>query len=178
MTGRTRKLALTAHMVSSVGWFGAVAAFLVLALAGLTRDDPAVARGIYVAMDLLTWWAIVPLCVATLITGVVQSLGTPWGLVRHYWVLVKLVLTLVATTVLALRLSDITFLADHAARTDVAADQHLDERRTLVVHAAGGLVVLLTTTVLAVFKPAGRTRYGWRRIHTERTGARSSLKRG
>ena len=178
MTGQTRKLALTAHVVSSVGWLGAVAAFLVLALAGLTRDDPAVVRGIYVAMDLLTWWAIVPLCVATLITGAVQSLGTPWGLVRHYWILVKLVLTLVASAVLALRLSDITFLADHAMRADVAADQYLDERRTLVVHAAGGLVVLLTTTVLAVFKPAGRTRYGWRKAQGERAGAGSSLKTG
>jgi hypothetical protein len=169
---------LTAHVVSSVGWFGAVAAFLVLALAGLTSDEPAVARGIYVAMNLLTWWAIVPLCVATLITGVVQSLGTPWGLVRHYWVLVKLLLTLVATAVLALRLSDISFLADYATRTDVGSDQHVDERRTLVVHAAGGLVVLLTTTVLAVFKPGGRTRYGWRKAQVERAGAHSSLKTG
>jgi hypothetical protein len=178
VTGQTRKLALTAHVASSVGWFGAVAAFLVLALAGLTRDDPAVARGICVAMNLLTWWAIVPLCVATLITGVVQSLGTPWGLVRHYWILVKLVLTLVASAVLALRLSDITFLADHAMRADVAADQYMDERRTLVVHAAGGLVVLLTTIVLAVFKPAGRTRYGLRNAQGERAGAGSSLKTG
>jgi hypothetical protein len=178
VTGRVRKLALTVHVTSAIGWLGAVVAFLVLALAGLGRDDAAVARGIYVAMDLVTWWAIVPLCAATLLTGVIQSLGTPWGLMRHYWVVVKLVLTVVATIVLALRLSDVSVLADRATQADLSAGELLDERRTLVLHAAGGIIVLLATTAIAVFKPPGRTRYGWRTLKGERAGSSATTELG
>jgi hypothetical protein len=171
VTPRLRKLALTAHVVSSVGWFGAVAAFLVLAVAGLTRDDPEVLRGIYVAMALLTWWVIVPLCAASLLTGILQGLGTPWGLLRHYWVLVKLMLTIVATVVLAVRLADIRFLGEQAVGAGLISPGYRDERATMVVHSAGGLVVLLATTILAIFKPAGRTRYGWRRLQENGSSA-------
>jgi hypothetical protein len=164
---RLRKFALTAHVVSSVGWLGAVAAFLVLAVAGLTRDDPEILRGIYVGMALLTWWVIVPLCAASLLTGILQGLGTPWGLLRHYWVLVKLILTVIATVVLAVRLGDIRFLGEQAADAGLTNTGFRDERATMVVHAGGGLLVLLAATILAIFKPPGRTRYGWRRLQQE-----------
>lgn len=85
MTPALRKLALTAHVVCAVGWIGAVAAFLALALAGLVSADAQAARAMYLAMDLTGWYVIVPLCLASLATGLVQALGTPWGLVRHYW---------------------------------------------------------------------------------------------
>ena len=60
MTVGLRKLALTAHVTSSVGWFGAVAAFLALAIVGLTSPDPPVVRAAYLAMHLVTWFVIVP----------------------------------------------------------------------------------------------------------------------
>jgi hypothetical protein len=163
---------LTAHVVSSVGWLGAVAAFLVLAVSGLTRDDPDMLSGIYVGMALLTWWVIVPLCAASLLTGILQGLGTPWGLLRHYWVLVKLILTVIATVVLAVRLGDIRFLGEQAADAGLTNTGYRDERATMVLHAAGGLLVLLAATILAIFKPAGRTRYGWRRL--QETGSPSA----
>src|SRR5918997_572837 len=95
-----RKLALTAHVTTSVGWLGAVAAFLALAIAGLAGDDGPTVRRAYVGAEVITWAVIVPLCLASLVTGVVQSLGTSWGLVRHWWVLIKLALTVVATGLL------------------------------------------------------------------------------
>ena len=100
MPQRLRKAALTAHVACSVGSLGAVAAFLAVALAGLTADDERLARGLYPAMDLLAGRVVLPLILASLLTGVLQALGTPWGLFRHYWVLTKLVLTLVALGVL------------------------------------------------------------------------------
>src|SRR5260370_41875172 len=100
MTPRLRKLALTAHVTVSVGWIGAVAGFLVLSIAGLTSQDSEVIRGAYVSMNLLGLFIIVPLSLAALATGLVQSLGTEWGLVRFYWVLVKLVLTIGSTLLL------------------------------------------------------------------------------
>lgn len=85
MTPQLRKLALTAHVTSSVGWLGAVAGFLALALTGLTSEDNQMARAAYLAMELYCWFVIVPLSLTSPLTGVVQSLGTTWGLFRHYW---------------------------------------------------------------------------------------------
>ncbi len=82
-----RKLTLTAHVVSSVGWLGAVVAYLALSIAGLTSADPQRIRAAYIAMELVGWWGIVPLSTSSLLTGLLQSLGTAWGLFRHYWVL-------------------------------------------------------------------------------------------
>ena len=61
MSPGLRKFALTAHVTSSIGWFGAVAAFLALAIAGLTSQDAQIVRAAYLAMELTTWFVIVPL---------------------------------------------------------------------------------------------------------------------
>jgi len=84
MTPQFRKFALTAHVTSSVGWFGAVAGFLALAITGLVGHDAHRVQAAYVAMELISWLVIVPLSLASLVTGFVQALGTPWGLLRHY----------------------------------------------------------------------------------------------
>ncbi|MFB9389981.1 hypothetical protein ACFPM3_10160 [Streptomyces coeruleoprunus] len=164
MGPRLRKAALTAHVAASVGWLGAVAAFLALAVAGLVGDDPGRTRGLYPAMDVLTWWAIVPLALAALVTGVVQALGTPWGLLRHYWVLAKLVLTVLATGFLLLHTAPVGHLADAAARgADLDGAGLGGLRVQLVADAAAAVLVLLVTTALSVFRPRGVTPYGWRK---------------
>ena len=86
MNPSVRRLALTTHVTSSVGWLGAVAAFLALAIAGLISNDVFLVRSSYVAMDFVTWFVIVPLSIGALVTGIIQSLGTSWGLFTHYWV--------------------------------------------------------------------------------------------
>ncbi|HEY5922594.1 MAG TPA: hypothetical protein VIV11_13025, partial [Kofleriaceae bacterium] len=95
-----RKLALTSHVTASVGWLGTVVAYLVVAIAGLTTAEGELARGAYLTMSLIGWFAIVPFSLAAMLTGLVQSLGTEWGLFRHYWILVKLVLATIGTVVL------------------------------------------------------------------------------
>src|SRR5688500_12819056 len=114
-----RKLALTAHVVSSVGWLGAVAGFLVLSIAGLTSTDADIVRGSYVAMNLIGAYMIVPLSLAALLTGTIQALGTHWGFLRHYWVIVKFALTLVATALLLLH--QYTAVAEAARRASGTA---------------------------------------------------------
>jgi hypothetical protein len=163
MTPRLRKLALTAHVVSSVGWVGAVAGFLALAVAGLTSEDAQMVRAAYLAMELTAWFVIVPLAFASLLTGLIQSLGTTWGLFRHYWVLAKLVVTILATIVLLLQMESIGHIAGVAAETTLSSGDLREARISLVVHAGGGLLVLLVPTALAVYKPHGRTRYGRRK---------------
>jgi hypothetical protein len=168
MTASVRKLALTAHVASSVGWLGAVAGFLALAVVGSSGHDERVVRAACVSMNLVTWLVIVPLCFASLVTGIVQSLGTPWGLLRHYWVVVKLVLTALATFILLVHAQPIRYLADVAAATSPAAAGLGDLQRQLVGDAALALVVLLTTTALSIYKPQGLTPYGWRRRNESR----------
>jgi hypothetical protein len=161
MPPRVRKAALTAHVVSSVGWLGAIIAFLALAIVGVSSQDAQLVRAVYRAAEPLTLYVLVPLAFASLLTGIVQSLGTTWGLVRHYWVVFKLVINLVATTVLLIYTGTVGSLARIAA--DLSID--LEELRgpTFILHSSAALVLLLAATVLAVFKPAGMTRYGRRK---------------
>jgi hypothetical protein len=123
----------------------------------------------------------VPLCLASLLTGVIQSLGTPWGLFRHYWVVVKLSLTIVATLLLILHTQPVGYLADTAAGMTALGDDLRPVRIQLVADAGAALLVLLVTTALATFKPRGITRYGRRRQRgdtgtsiAERSGRHSS----
>ena len=158
-----RKAALTTHVVSSVGWLGAVAAFLALAVAGLTVDDPATVRSMYMAMEVLGLAALVPLCLASFASGLVQSLGTSWGLFRHYWVIVKLAMTVLATVILLLYLSTLRVLGGAARSPSLADDQRLLPSSSPVLHAGGAIAVLLIAAVLSVYKPKGLTRHGWRK---------------
>ena len=173
MAPRLRKFALTAHITSSVGLLGVVACFLALAVAGLTGEDARMVRAAYLAMELTARFVIVPLAVASLLTGVVQSLGTPWGLFRHYWVLVKLLLTVFATTVLLLKMELIGYVAGVAAETTLSSADLRAARTELVSHASGGLLVLLIPMALSVYKPRGMTRYGWRKQQEERVLSQS-----
>ncbi|MFE9399362.1 hypothetical protein [Streptomyces flavidovirens] len=160
---RLRKLTLTLHVTSSVGWLGAVAAFLALAVTGLTTSTPQTARGAYLAMDVVGWYVIVPLSVASLLSGLVQSLGTVWGLLRHYWVIAKLLITVVATVLLLVHMQPVGQLADAAARATLVDGELEGMRIQLIADAAAALLVLLTAAALSVFKPRGVTRYGRRR---------------
>jgi hypothetical protein len=169
MTPSLGKFALTAHVISSVGLLGSIAAFLTLALAGLNSQETQIIRAAYLAMDLVARFIIVPLALASLLTGLIQSLGTPWGLFRHYWILAKLLLTAFATTVLLIKLELISY-ASHLAAESILSSVDLRRAGTeLAVHAAGGLLVLLVPVVLSVYKPRGLTPYG-RRMQQEQWG--------
>ena len=159
MTSGLRKFALTAHVTSSVGLLGSIAAFLALAVAGLISRDAQMVRAAYLAMELIARFVMVPLTFASLLTGLIQSLGTPWGLFRHYWVLVKLLLTVFATVVLLVKIELIGYAARLAAETTLSRADLRAAGIQLVDHAAGGLLVLFVPAVLSVYKPPGVTRY-------------------
>ena len=165
MPPRLRKLALTVHVTSSVGWLSAVASFLALAVAGLTSQDIQRVRAAYLAMELTAWFVIVPLSLASPLTGIVQSLCTEWGLFRHYWVLITLVLTILCTVVLLVHMPTVSALADVARGADGAGLGGLGGD---LLHPAVGLLVLLVITGLNVYKPRGVTPYGWRKQQEER----------
>jgi hypothetical protein len=170
MTPRIRKLVFATHVVSSVGWIGAVVAYLALVVAALTSRDAETVRAAFLAME-LTYFVLVPLAFASLLTGVVQSLGTTWGLLRHYWVIFKLVLTVIATLVLLGNMSTVSSLADLAAAADGG---DLPDAGGQLLHAGVGQLVLLVTAILGVYKPRGMTRYGLRKQRELRTRKHAS----
>jgi hypothetical protein len=168
MTPGLRKLALTAHVTCSVGWLGAVATFLAVAITGLTSWNGQTVRAAYLAMELTGWCVIVPLCFASLLTGIVQSLGTRWGLLRHYWVVAKLLIAILATVVLLVHMQPIGDVARVAAERSLAAGDLRAVRIQLVADAGAALLVLVVATALSVYKPRGLTPYGWRKQREQR----------
>lgn len=159
-----RKFGLTAHITFSVGWFGAVAGFLALAIAGLTSDNSQIVVSSYISMDLITWFVILPACFGTLITGIIQSLATQWGLFRYYWILIKFLLTILATIVLLLHMQPIRYMADMVAGVTISDSDLHGLRVQLIADAGAALLVLLVATTLSVYKPWGLTAYGKRKL--------------
>lgn len=154
-----RKFALAVHLTVSIGWVGAAAAYLALGIAAAASDDAGTVRAAWIAMELTGWGVVVPLALASLLTGVVVALGTRWGLFRHYWVVFSLVLTVAATAVLLLHMPTVSALADIAREAEGARLEGLGGD---VLHPGVGLVVLLVVLVLNVYKPRGTTGYGRR----------------
>jgi hypothetical protein len=161
-----RKLVLTAHLTCSVGWIGAVVAYLALGVAAAAGGDAATARAAWLGMEVVGWWAIAPLALTALLTGLAISLATPWGVFRHYWVLLSLVLTGFAAAVLLLDQPAVSAGAAAARAADGAALRGLGGD---LPHAGGGLLVLLVVAALNVYKPRGLTPYGWRKQQEERS---------
>lgn len=166
MTPGLRKFMLTAHVTFAVGWLGAVAGFLVLAIAGLTSEDAQMVRSSYLAMELIARFVIVPLSFAPLLTGPILSLGTPWGLFRHYWILAKLLITILSTIVMQAHMQPIIYLAGTAARETLSSADHRLQIQ-MVIAASAALLALFTATTLGVYKPRGMTHYGWRKQYEE-----------
>jgi hypothetical protein len=116
----------------------------------------------------ITWFVILPLSFVAPLTGIVSSLGTSWGLFRHYWVLVKFLMTIPSTAILLVHMRPIDLMADvAAARALTAAD--LGAQIQLVMASGLAVIVLVVATALSVYKPRGVTPYGWRKQQDQRT---------
>lgn len=152
-----RKVILSAHVTASVGWFGAVIAFLVLAMIGLRgHESEGVIRSAYISMETIGWFVIVPFSLASFASGLVQSLGTQWGLFRHYWVVAKLFITVGASLLLLLHMTVMSSVAEAAAAGSLSMAHLRDPRVQLVGDAGAAAIVLLVAIALSVFKPEGQ----------------------
>jgi hypothetical protein len=171
MTPGLRKFVRTAHIAFTVGWLGTVAGFFALALVGLNSLDAQMVNAAYLAMRMITWYVIVPFSfIPLLLTGPLLSLGTPWGLFRHYWILVKLVINILSTLILLVHLQPINYLARMAAEGALSTADHTLQIQ-MVIASGAALVALLVATGLAVYKPRGMTPFGWRKQYEERASS-------
>jgi len=155
-----RKAALFLHVTFSVGWTGALLCYLALSVVASRSQEAETVRGAWSAMEVIGWWVIVPLAIGSLVSGVVLSLGTRWGLFRYYWVLISFILTSFAVLVLVVHMPSVSATAEIARE---ASDQSVLALASDLFHSGLGLVVLLAIGVLNAYKPSGMTTYGWRR---------------
>jgi hypothetical protein len=164
---RARAVLLTIHVVMSVGWVWLLGALVALEVIGLITVNPVERAGIATAMASIAVWVLIPVVFASLVSGLVLALSTPWGLVRHWWVLAKCVIAVALTAtglvLLLPRLSQIV-----AGLGEPAGMQ------TLVVRSIS-LLLLLAATGVSVVKPWGKTPHG-RRL--QRAGGRPEKKPG
>ena len=146
-----RKALLTLHVATAVGWLGVDVVLLVLGVAGRAGVDAAV---VYPAMGLIGRMLFVPLSLLAWLVGVVNAVLTPWGLLRHRWVLSKLVLTtLMLIPILFLLLPNLT------AAWELGAALPDRTRLDLVMAPAVSSTLLVAATLLSTYKPWGRTRW-------------------
>lgn len=162
-----RRAVLVVHVVVSVGWLGLSVCLLALAVAGFTSDSADADAVAYRAMNIFGVWLVMPFALLTLLSGLVLSLGTHWGLARHRWVWTKFWLTLIAGTasLLALRPE----LA-HAAAAVTAGEQV--DGFPLLFPPSVSLSLYVFMTALSVLKPWGPTRRGRRPRQSRRTARR------
>ena len=163
-----RRFTYAAHVTSSVGWLGAVLVFIALAALGLSSQDERMVRGAYLVMAPAAWCVLVPLAHASLLSGIALSLGTRWGMVRHYWVAIKLVITLFSTAILLIYMGTFRQMAGVAA--DPVVELELVRNPSPLTHAILAVILLIAATVLAIYKPFGMTPYGMRKQTTAKTG--------
>jgi hypothetical protein len=166
MTPELRRFTFSAHITSSVGWLGACLAFLAFAVIGFTSDDPLTVRGAYLLMAPAAWFVLVPLAHVSLLTGIALSLGTTWGLLRYYWIVAKLGITVFSTVILLVYMGTFREMAGVAA--DPASDLAIVRNPSPIVHATLALVLLVAATVLGIYKPFGLTAYGKRALEASR----------
>src|SRR5215467_9761652 len=159
-----RKLVLTAHIAASVGWAGGLAAFLALAIVELSSQNALMIRGTFLSMEVVAWVIVIPLSLASLFTGLVQAFFSKWGLLRHYWILAKFVVNIIASITALMYIWSLGPLAEIAAASTASNAQLLSLKDPeLMTHPAVALLALLVATILSVYKARGMTRYGQRK---------------
>lgn len=159
MSPKLNRVMLTTRITVSVGWFGAVAVFIALAVTGIASANMQLARSSYIAMELSGWFVIVPFCIASLVIGIVQALGTKWGLLKHYWSVVKVILTLLATVALLLQIKPIGGLSLAASGNVDFTNALPDLKLQIVANAGAAFLLLLAIITISVFKPMGKTKW-------------------
>lgn len=156
LSARWRKTVLLVHVILSMGWLGMSATTLVMSVVALSETQPTLLRAVFEFEEQLSVVLGRPMAIGTLVTGLVLSFGTKWGLFRYYWVLVKFVLliAMVAAAVILLPqwISDGIAFADRPGSAELASAQW-----GLLAVAAFHVTGLVVSCALSVYKPPRRT---------------------
>ncbi|MFE1251791.1 DUF2269 domain-containing protein [Streptomyces sp. NPDC058735] len=163
LSRRVRRLTLAIHVVTSVGWVGLSLSMAVLALMGYTTDDAAVAKGVYYAMYVFDDTAVTVFSITAALSGILLSCGTAWGLLLHWWIVAKWVITLFMTIFAWFVIHPIVMRASENTAEAGGAPPRPGWPADFLVWSVPLLFALLTAAaVISVYKPWGRTARGRR----------------
>src|ERR1700754_953813 len=98
LSGRPRKAALVTHIVSAGTWFGMDIVMAVLVFTAIGTDSDQTRAVTYQALAMFAVWPMAIAGLACLASGVLLGLGSKYGLVRYWWVAVKLFLNVLLST--------------------------------------------------------------------------------
>jgi len=160
LSPRQRKVTLLVHILSGIGWMGADIVLFLLLYTGLTTDDGEIAASCYIAVSVFVPVAVPVLSLGMLGTGLLLGWGTKWGLLRYWWVFVKLamalVLTLLVFTALVPGINDMAS-PDATTTADAVRASLGDAPTQLMYPPIVSFLMLGIAAVLSVFKPWSRT---------------------
>ena len=155
-----RKATLLLHIVCGVGWMGADVVLSILLFRGLTTDDGSVAASCYIAVSEFVPVAVPPLSVGVLLTGLLLGWGSKWGVLRYWWVLVKLILSSIMVvlvfTSLIPGINDLNS-ADATMSADAVRDSLGSAPSQMMFPPIVSFLMLGTAAVLSIYKPWRRT---------------------
>lgn len=154
---RSRRGLVVVHIGVSVSWLGVSVGLLTLGVTARFSGDPTTAGAAYRAMAVLVNTLIIPVSLIALMSGVALSIGRPWGLTRHYWIVVKLVLTVITT---ALSIFSLRPLVDEAVAALAAGAPYpnTETMNSLTAAPTVSTTIYVFMVVVSVLKPWGRIR--------------------
>jgi hypothetical protein len=161
LTPAARKALLVLHAICGIGWMGVDIALLVLLITARTTDDAALVVSGFNAIRMIVPIAVPPLSLGILMTGLILGLGTRWGLVRYWWVLVKLLLSLVMTVLVFVSLvpgvNSIAVLSATTTSADAVRASLGTLPTMLLFPPVVSFLMLGAAAILSIFKPWRRT---------------------
>ena len=157
MGARTRKGVLVMHIVSAGAWIGIDVVMGVVVFSALLADDDTRAL-CYRALELFAVWPLLAAGLVCLASGVVLGLATKYGLVRYWWVAIKLALNIVLTALVPIALRPEVIRAAEQGWRFAAGEPASLAVGNLIFPPIVSPTALLIAVVLAVFKPWGRIR--------------------
>jgi hypothetical protein len=156
---RARKSILVVHIASAGAWLGIDVVMAVIILTAVRGDDATRAL-CYQSLELFTGWPLITTGLVCLASGVVLGLGTPFGLVRYWWVVIKVVINVVFVALVPIALRPEVLEKAEQGRQFMAGLPAALTIGDLVYPPIVSPAGLIIATILAVFKPWGLIRKG------------------
>jgi uncharacterized membrane protein len=155
---RTHKAILLVHIMSAGAWIGIDVVMAVLVFTAWFTDDVKNEVICYQALELFAVWPLLTTGVLSLLTGILLGFGTKYGLVRYWWLFVKLALNLILTALVVASLRfGVADLAEYGRQ--LAAGTPTVERTSDMLYPPIVSPTALTIAfILSIYKPWGRIR--------------------
>ncbi|MGH3625521.1 MAG: DUF2269 family protein [Sciscionella sp.] len=158
LSGFTRKAVLVVHIISAVSWLGIDIVLGVFVLMASFSSDLTVAAVSYQAMHIFVLWTLIPAGLICLATGLLLGWGSKYGVMKYWWVAVKLALNIVLTALVPIALLPTVNDAAEYGRQLAAGDVTIDPPSQIFFPPIVSPIALTIAVILSVYKPWGRIR--------------------